>query len=57
MIGVARPGNELVLHLDAGLLGEILVKLDQRVRGIPRRPTQGQRFRLCLRFVDSRRAR
>src|SRR5208282_6238746 len=46
-VGVARPGHELVLHLDARLLGEILVELDQRIGGIPGRPTQGQC--LCLR--------
>ena len=56
-VGVARPGDELVLHLDAGLLGEVLAELDQRVRRVPRRPAERQRFVLCLRFVDSRRGR
>ena len=47
-VGVARPGDELVFHLDAGLLGEVLAELDQRVRRIPRRPAERQRLVLGL---------
>jgi hypothetical protein len=41
-VGVARPGNELEFHVDAGLGGEVLRQLDQRVGRIPRRPAQRQ---------------
>ncbi len=46
-IGIAGPGNELVLHLDPGLFGEILAQLDQRVRRVPCGPAKRQRFPLC----------
>ena len=48
-VGEVRPGHELELHLDAGLLGEALAQLDQRVRRVPRRPAQGQRLVLRAR--------
>ena len=41
-IGIARPGDELVLHLDAGFFGEVLAELDERVGRIPCRPAQGE---------------
>ena len=40
-VGIARPWDELVLHLDAGL-GEVLAKLDQRVGRVPGRPAQSK---------------
>ena len=43
-VGVARPGNELELHVDAGLRREVFRQLDKGVGRIPRRPTQGQVF-------------
>jgi hypothetical protein len=33
VVRVARPRDELVLHLDAGELGEVLVELDQALAG------------------------
>jgi hypothetical protein len=47
-VGVARPGDELVLHLDPGLLGKILAELDERVGRVPRRPAKRQRFFLSF---------
>ena len=41
-VGEVRPGHELVLHLDAGLGGEVLRQLDQRVGRVPGRPAQRQ---------------
>ena len=38
--GEVRPGNELELHPDAGLRGEVLRQLDERVGRVPRRPAQ-----------------
>jgi len=47
-VGIARPRHELVFHLDAGLLGEILAQFDQRIGRIPGRPTQCQLLALGL---------
>ena len=49
-IGVARPRDELVLHLDAGLLGEILAQFHERVCRIPGRPAQRQLLALGRRL-------
>ena len=54
-IGVARPRDELVFHLNAGLGGEVLRKLDQRVGRIPRRPAQRQLFGLGNRLTTETR--
>ena len=61
-IGIARPRDELVFHLDASLGGEVLAELHQGVGGIPGRPTQGQLFGLggslsAEKRSDSNRAR
>ena len=45
-VGIARPRHELELHLDAGLGGEVLRQLDQRVGRVPSGPAQGERLRL-----------
>ena len=45
-ICVARPRDELILHLNAGFGGEVLRKLHQSVGRVPRRPAQRQLF--CL---------
>src|SRR5262249_8862456 len=50
-VGIARPWDELVLHLDAGLLGEILAELDKGVCRIPCRPAQGKLALSCSRLA------
>ena len=43
-----RPGHELVLHLDAGLRGEVLRELDQRIGRVPGGPAQRELLGLGL---------
>src|ERR1700761_5373291 len=45
-VGIARPRDELVFHLNAGFFGKILAKLDKGIGGIPCRPAQRELFAL-----------
>src|SRR5205807_2391980 len=54
-IGIARPRNELVLHLNSGFGGEVFRKLHQGIGRIPRRPTQRQLFGLSNRLTSETR--
>src|SRR5262249_3136081 len=47
-VGIARPGDELVFHSDAGLGREVLGQLHQRIGRVPGRPAKGQGFLLRL---------
>ena len=50
-IGIARPRDELVFHLTAGLGGEILGELHQSIRRVPCRPAQRELLALGCSFA------
>ncbi len=54
-VGEVGPRHELELHLDAGLGGEVLGQLGQRVGRVPRRPAQRDLLLLRLRHVRDQR--
>ena len=47
-VGEVGPRHELELHVDAGLRGEVLRQLDQRIGRIPGRPAQGDGLALRM---------
>ena len=51
---IARPRDELELHVDAGLGGEVLGKLDQRIGRVPGRPAERQLLVLGAGAADRR---